>query len=125
MDVDLVDWLDRIAEYEVPIDNNFEERMIYLQRWVKEAPRRRIGRTGILSGQIALSNDNFFTFDGGDKIIDRLENVGKFAERFLIEILEYTNEDVRAAETRFMEKHYNKTPVVIDVYSISPETGAS
>jgi hypothetical protein len=56
------------------------DKFLYLRtRWVKEAPRRRFYRDMARAGAMMMSSDNFFTEDGGDKIIDSLELTGKLA----------------------------------------------
>lgn len=49
-------------------------------RWVNEAPRKRFYRKLILeTNTTVLSGEKFFLGEGGDKIIDGLENTGKLA----------------------------------------------
>lgn len=50
-----------------------------LSRWINEAPRKRFYREMKLSGTVVLSSEYFFEEDGGNKIIDGLENTGKVA----------------------------------------------
>ena len=50
-----------------------------LSRWVHEAPRKRFYRNMILEGMQVICTEYFFEQEGGDKVIDGLENTGKVA----------------------------------------------
>jgi len=78
--------LTTIESGKISIDNNLKEYMTYLQRWTTDAPRKRQYRQMRKEGFTILSSEQFFDADGGDKIIDNLENTGKFADYFLKQV---------------------------------------
>jgi hypothetical protein len=78
--------LEKISSGKMPVDNKLEQYMTYLQRWTYEAPRKRQYREMKQKGITVLSFEQFFDSEGGDKIIDNLENTGKFADYFLKQI---------------------------------------
>jgi hypothetical protein len=69
-----------------PIDDNLQQYMLYLQRWVTDAPRKKQYRQMRKDGFTVISGEQFFDEEGGDKIINDLENTGKFAEYFLKQV---------------------------------------
>jgi len=72
-----------IEDGSTTFDNNLKQYMNYLVRWVKDAPRKRGYRQLRIDGMQVLSGEYFFDNEGGDVIIDELENTGKFAEYFI------------------------------------------
>jgi hypothetical protein len=50
-----------------------------MSRWVHEAPRKRFYRNMKRDGMVVICTEYFFEEDGGDKIIDGLENCGVVA----------------------------------------------
>jgi hypothetical protein len=66
-----------------PWNHGFCEFFKLASRWVHEAPRKRGLRGLILHGMKIMSTECFFVEDGGEKIIDALENWGKLAVRVL------------------------------------------
>ena len=68
------------------VDANLEELFRTYQKWEVDAPRKRLLRDLRRSGVAVLTSDVLFEEDGGDTIIDYLENTGKFASYFLKEV---------------------------------------
>jgi len=61
-----------------------EMEMVLLDRWLREAPRKRFYRGLKLSGAHVLSDEYWFEDrDDGDAIIDALERSGQVARRLL------------------------------------------
>lgn len=78
----------RLAEVEErlgrPVWNwAFAEAFKLWLRWVHEAPRKRFYRDMLRAGKIVANNEFFFPEEGGDEIIDGLENMGRVALRVL------------------------------------------
>ncbi|HII71229.1 TPA: hypothetical protein HA265_00560 [Candidatus Woesearchaeota archaeon] len=84
--IDLVGMLMGMEEGNVPVDDGLREYMEYLERWATDAPRKRFYRGLRAEGVTVLSGEYFFDGEGGEKIIDNLENTGRFAEYFLQEL---------------------------------------
>lgn len=62
----------------------FVNYMRYLERWTHDAPRKRFYRKARKEGlMVVLSGEYFFEEDGGEEIIDNLENTGKLAEQII------------------------------------------
>ena len=84
--INLEEVLGAIQSGEIPFDDNLKGYMQYLQRWETDAPRKRslreMSRRGIMVG----TADALFEQDGGEEIIDNLENTGVFAAYFLREV---------------------------------------
>jgi hypothetical protein len=72
--------LSSISSGEITIDK-FDEFLYPMTRWITESPRKRFYRNIQLEHNNfhVLSGENFFLEDGGDKIIDNLENTGKMS----------------------------------------------
>lgn len=81
--VDLEAMLKEMESGQIQVDENLKGFMEYLQRWKTEAPRKRFYRNLRKEGVAVLSSEVFFDDEGGHKIIDKLENTGKFADYFL------------------------------------------
>ena len=58
-------------------DKSFYKQISFLTRWVTEAPRKRGYREMCMEGFHVLSSDEFFDYEGGDQVIDALENTGQ------------------------------------------------
>lgn len=84
--IDLGSLLMSIESGKIPLDKRLQDYMTYLQRWTTDAPRKKQYRQMRKEGFKVLSNEQFFDEEGGDKIIDNLENTGKFADYFLKQI---------------------------------------
>jgi hypothetical protein len=82
--IQFAELLKSIESGDFKIDSDFEEYLMYLLRWVVEAPRKRGYRNMRREGEY------FFETDGGDVIIDNLENTGKFVEYLLKELFNKT-----------------------------------
>lgn len=77
--------LEVVQSGEVPVDD-LKEYMKSLRRWETDAPRKRALREMRREGAIVATADALFEHDGGEKIIDDLENAGVFAAYFLREV---------------------------------------
>ncbi len=86
VEINLENMLNKIQSGEVPVDGNLKEFMTYLKRWKIDAPRKRTLREMRRSGMQVMTSDALFEEDGGEKIIDNLENTGVFAAYFLQEV---------------------------------------
>lgn len=86
VEIDLVGMLEKIVAREIPVDTELKSHMQYLSRWTTEAPRKRASRMMRRVGMIVVTTDVLFEEDGGEAIIDNLENTGNFAEYFLKEV---------------------------------------
>ena len=75
--------LDSIQSGDIPIDEHLKKYMIYLKRWKVDAPRKRGLRKMRKEGFNVMTSDALFEEDGGEEIIDNLENTGIFAAYFL------------------------------------------
>ena|SRR3989344_4580151 len=84
--IDLERMVGAIQSGELPVDNCLREHMQYLRRWEKDAPRKRGLREMRRGGMSVLTTDDLFEEEGGEKIIDDLENTGVFAAYFLREV---------------------------------------
>lgn len=77
-----VNWdvlLSRLADGTILWDDATVKFVRLLSRWVHEAPRKRFYRNMILEGMKVICTEYFFEQEGGDKVIDNLENTGKVA----------------------------------------------
>ena len=77
-----VNWdvlLSRLADGTILWDDATVQFVRELSRWVHEAPRKRFYRNMILEGMQVICTEYFFEQEGGDKVIDNLENTGKLA----------------------------------------------
>lgn len=77
-----VNWdvlLSRLADGTILWDDATVQFVRELSRWVHEAPRKRFYRNMILEGMQVVCTEYFFEQEGGDKVIDNLENTGKVA----------------------------------------------
>jgi hypothetical protein len=83
--LDLVKLLDALASGEVAL-SDIKDQLDHLQRWVTEAPRKKMKRDMRKIGIVVLTTDELFEADGGEEIIEKLENTGKIAQQ-LLEIL--------------------------------------
>ncbi len=84
--IDFGKMLESVQSGQIPIDDKLKEYMQYLQRWTKEAPRKRFYRKMRAEGFTVLSTEQFFDGESGEETIDKLENTGKFADYFLSQI---------------------------------------
>lgn len=84
--LDLESLLKSIESGKILVDNKLQNYMTYLQRWTTDAPRKKYYRQMRKEGFTILSCEQFFEEEGGDKIIDNLENTGKFADYFLKQV---------------------------------------
>jgi hypothetical protein len=65
----------------------FIAELVMLDRWIREAPRKRAYRKVVLAGFTVVSGEYWFEDrDDGEAIIDALENSGKLARRILEEL---------------------------------------
>jgi len=74
-----VNWpvlLERLQDGSLAWDEATQTFVYEMSRWVNEAPRKRFYRNMILEGMQVICTEYFFEQDGGDKIIDGLENCG-------------------------------------------------
>lgn len=85
--LDLVKLLDALASGEVVL-SDIKKDLDYLKRWVIEAPRKKMKRDMRKSGIIVLTTDELFEADGGEEIIEKLENTGKIAQQLLETLFE-------------------------------------
>ena len=84
--INLEDMFGAIQSGELPVDDGLREHMQYLRRWETDAPRKRGLREMRRSGMHVMTTDALFEQDGGEEIIDNLENTGVFAAYFLREV---------------------------------------
>ena len=80
--------LGAIQSGEIPVDDDLKKHMQYLRRWETDAPRKRVLRDARRQGMNIMPSDALFEQDGGEEIIDNLENTGVFAAYFLREVYE-------------------------------------
>lgn len=78
--------LEDVQSGELPLDAYLIKQMEYFKRWILDAPRKRALREFRRKGIPVITTDALFEQDGGDKIIDNLENTGLFAAYFLSEL---------------------------------------
>jgi len=90
-EINLEGMLGAIQSGQIPIDETLKEHMQYLQRWKTEAPRKRGLREMKNKGMNVLTTDALFEENGGEEIINNLENTGLFADYFLKEIYPLNN----------------------------------
>ena len=81
--IDFSGLLGSLQKGRLPVDQDLREFLTYLGRWETEAPRKRLYRKMMRDGYTVLSSEEFFPEDGGDRIIDQLENTGVLAKRLL------------------------------------------
>ncbi len=86
VEIDFEAMLEALASGQETVDEGLREYMLYLSRWTKDAPRKRFYHDMKARGFNVISGEQFFDADGGEDIIDRLENTGKFAGYFLKEV---------------------------------------
>ncbi len=86
VEIDLELMLTAIQSGELAVDDSLKEHMKYLKRWEIDAPRKRNLREMRRSGVTVATTDALFEQDGGEEIIDNLENTGVFAAYFLKEV---------------------------------------
>ncbi len=84
--IDLEKLLAAIQDGQVPVDSSLREWMTYLTHWKLNAPIKRAKREWRRAGMTVLTTDCLFEEDGGEKIIDALENTGVFASYFLNQV---------------------------------------
>lgn len=84
--INLEEVLGAIQSGKLPVDDDLKEQMRYLRRWETDAPRKRSLREMRRSGMHVMTSDALFEQDGGEEIIDNLENTGVFAAYFLREV---------------------------------------
>lgn len=77
------DMLRALSLGEIPIDEEFKNYLIYLERWTREAPRKRFYRELKLRGVTVLCDECWFEEEDGTQIINDLENTGLFAKYLL------------------------------------------
>jgi hypothetical protein len=79
-EINFINLLKSLESENIKIDE-FPAFLYILTRWINEAPRKRFYRDLQLKNKNVqmLSGENFFLEEGGDKIIDNLENTGKLA----------------------------------------------
>ncbi len=78
--IDFQRMLTALQSRQIIADDEFKDYMDYLKRWTTDAPRKRFYRKLRKDGVTTLSGEYFFDEDGGEQIIDNLENTGKFAD---------------------------------------------
>jgi len=91
VEINLEQILSSLQSGKIQVDNKLQQYMTYLQRWTIEAPRKRGYRQLRKDGFTILSGEQFFDGEGGDEIINNLENTGKFADYFLQKIYTKNN----------------------------------
>lgn len=77
-----VNWgilLEKLQDGSIPWDDATRQFVYDLSRWVNEAPRKRFYRNMRREGMAVISTEYFFEADGGEKVIDALENSGVVA----------------------------------------------
>jgi hypothetical protein len=77
-----VNWpvlLERLENGTLLWDEGMQKFVHDMSRWVNEAPRKRFYRKMKREGMVVICTEYFFEQDGGDKIIDGLENCGVVA----------------------------------------------
>jgi hypothetical protein len=84
--IDFTQLLENVQKGTIPAGKELNSYLMCLKRWLREAPRKRIYRGLREQGMTVVSGEYFFDGDGGDKIIDNLENTGKLAEYLLRQI---------------------------------------
>lgn len=84
--LNLESMLDSIQSGNTPLDNYLKNHFIALQRWETEAPLKKNLREMRKKGFSVLTTDDLFEEEGGEKIIDNLQNTGVFASYFLREL---------------------------------------
>jgi hypothetical protein len=84
--VNLEGMLESLESNKMPVDDHLKDYMDYLQRWKTDAPRKRTLREMRKSGITVIITNNLFEEDGGEEIINNLENTGAFADYFLREV---------------------------------------
>lgn len=78
----VVNWpvlLEKLQSGEILWDEATQKFVFDMSRWVNEAPRKRFYRNMRREGMTVISTEYFFEADGGEKIIDALENCGVVA----------------------------------------------
>lgn len=85
-EIDFDALLGSIEKGDTECDEKFRRFLSHLQRWVVEAPRKRGYRQMRKDGFTVLSDEQFFDEEGGEEIIDNLENTGKLAKYLLKEL---------------------------------------
>ena len=80
VELDIIKLVNHFSNF---ITENDKEYLLYLSRWVIEAPRKRMYRNMKLEGHSIISSEYFFEIENGDQIIDQLENTGKLAASIL------------------------------------------
>lgn len=82
--ISMKEMLEHASEGDGHKEQSLHDYLIYLSRWVRDAPRKRNYRLMKKSGVAISSKEYFFEKDeDGDKWIDALENTGKIAVKML------------------------------------------
>ena len=76
--------LEKLSSEELSLDG-IEDWLLPMTRWLTEAPRKRFYRAMQKDCQKfhILSGEQWFLEEGGEEIIDKLENTGKLAQMLL------------------------------------------
>lgn len=82
--------LELLQSGKMSVDNKFKDYLVLISRWTKEAPRKRLYRKMRSEGFNVVSSEQFFDGEGGDKVIDGLENTGKLADYLLKQLFPRT-----------------------------------
>ena len=86
VELDLEQMLSHISKGSIKVDDNLKSYFSYLERWTRDAPRKKFYRNLRKEGFCILSTEQFFDLDEGEEIINSLENTGVFAQYFLKEV---------------------------------------
>lgn len=86
VNINLEKMLEAFQSQQIPLDEETKDYMAYLSRWKEDAPRKRGKRMLRKQGFTVLTTDYLFEEDGGEEIIDNLENTGVFAAYFLEQV---------------------------------------
>lgn len=78
--------LEALQSREMEVNESLRELLLLLNRWTTDAPRKRFYRNLKRKGMHVLSDEYFFEADGGELIIDTLENTGIFVNYLLREL---------------------------------------
>lgn len=79
-------FLEKLVNGQIAVDNSLKKHMTSLSRWTVEAPRKRNLRKMRMDGIMVLTSDVLFEEEGGEEVIQNLENTGTFAKYFLKEV---------------------------------------
>lgn len=81
--INMAEILEHIESWVLHPDEKLWRYFADLERWVTDAPRKRLNRNLRKSGFTVLTTDELFDDDKGEEIIDALEHTGKMAAQLL------------------------------------------